>query len=29
LRTFLHHFQNILQPETISDYLLTRRLSPF
>jgi hypothetical protein len=29
LRAFLHHFQNILQPETISDYLLTRRLSPF
>jgi hypothetical protein len=29
LRPFLHHFQNILQPETISDYLLTRRLSPF
>jgi hypothetical protein len=23
------HFQNFLQPETISDYLLTRRLSPF
>jgi len=29
LRAFLHHLQNILQPETISDYLLTRRLSPF
>jgi hypothetical protein len=29
LGVFLLHFQNFLQPETISDYLLTRRLSPF
>ncbi len=29
LGMFLLHFQNFLQPETISGYLLTRRLSPF
>jgi hypothetical protein len=29
LGMFLLHFHKFLQPETISDYLLSRRLSPF
>ena len=29
LGTLLHHFLKFLQPETVSDYLLIRRLSPF